>query len=109
MPKFRRHTASPIVEETRGQKVGKAWFLSVDPKCAYGQVLLREEKSKKYNFAIMGGKTTGVYCSGTGFCDLSVMATKVQGSEDEILMEQQTLSVSISHILEVTKRPGLSI
>ena len=42
-------------------------FISIDLKYAYGQLVLNEEVSKQCNFAIIGGKASGIYRFKTGF------------------------------------------
>ena len=55
---------------------GEVWFTSVDLKYAFGQVLLKPELAKHCNFAIVGGKASGIYRFVAGFYGLTVMPTE---------------------------------
>ena len=81
---------------------GKVWFTSVDLKYAFGQVLLNPSLSKHCNFAIVGGKASGIYRFSTGFYGLTVMPTEFQRIMEEILNNIANVHVFIDDILIVT-------
>ena len=81
---------------------GEVWFTSVDLKYAFGQVLLNPEIAKHCNFAIIGGKVSGIYRFITGFYGLTVMPTEFQRTmEDNLIILQNVFF--IDDILIVTK------
>ena len=82
---------------------GEVWFTSVDLKYAFGQVLLNPELAKHCNFAIIGGKASGIYRFTTGFYGLTVMPTEFQRIMEDILINLQNVFIFIDDILIVTK------
>ena len=78
-------------------------FTSVDLKYAYGQVPLNAELAKHCNFAIIGGKASGIYRFLTGFYGLTVMPPEFQRIMDELLACIQNVFIFIDDILIVTK------
>ena len=65
-----------LAETITGDGPGNVWFTSVDLKYAFGQVLLNPSLAKHCNFAIVGGKASGIYRFLTGFYGLTVMPTE---------------------------------
>ena len=72
-------------------------------KYAFGQVLLNPSLAKHCNFAIVGGKASGIYRFLTGFYGLTVMPTEFQRIMEEILINIANVYVFIDDILIVTK------
>ena len=72
-------------------------------KYAFGQVLLNPSLAKHCNFAIVGGKASGIYRFLTGFYGLTVMPTEFQRIMEEILINIANVYVFIDDILKVTK------
>ena len=58
-----------FAETITTQKGEKVWFTSVDLKYAFGQVFLNPELAKHCNFAITGGKASGIYRFKRDFTD----------------------------------------
>ena len=75
-----------LAETITGDGSGEVWFTSVDLKYAFGQVLLNPILAKHCNFAIIGGKASGIYRFLTGFYGLTVMPTEFQRIMEEILI-----------------------
>ena len=92
-----------LAETITGDAPGKVWFTSVDLKCAFGQVLLNASLAKLCNFAIVGGKASGIYRFLTGFYGLTVMPTEFQRIMEEVLINIANVYVFIDDILIVTK------
>ena len=92
-----------IAESIKGANKGKVWFTSVDLKYAYGQVPLDDKLSEQCNFAIIGGKASGIYRFKTGFYGLTVMPTEFQRIIEEILINNPNVFIFIDDILIVTK------
>ena len=94
------NTLAETITSEDGEKV---WFTSVDLKYAFGQVKLNPELAKHCNFAIIGGKASGIYRFKTGFYGLSVMPTEFQRIMEDILINISNVFVFIDDILIVTK------
>ena len=82
---------------------GEVWFTSVDLKYAFGQVLLNPELAEHCNFAIIGGKASGIYRFITGFYGLTIMPTEFQRIMEDNLANLQNVFIFIDDILKVTK------
>ena len=94
------NTLAETITSEDGEKV---WFTSVDLKYAFGQVKLNPELAKHCNFAIIGGKASGIYRFKTGFYGLTVMPTEFQRIMEDILINISNVFVFIDDILIVTK------
>ena len=92
-----------LAETITTQKGEKVWFTSVDLKYAFGQVFLNPELAKHCNFAIIGGKTSGIYRFKTGFYGLTVMPTEFQRIMEDILINISNVFIFIDDILIVTE------
>ena len=92
-----------LAETITGDGSGEVWFTSVDLKYAFGQVLLNPSLAKHCNFAIIGGKASGIYRFLTGFYGLTVMPTEFQRIMEEILINITNVYIFIDDILIVTK------
>ena len=92
-----------LAEAITGDGSGEVWFPSVDLKYAFGQVLLNPSLAKHCNFAIVGGKASGIYRFLTEFYGLTVMPTEFQKIMEEILFNIANVYVFIDDILIVTK------
>ena len=92
-----------LAETITGDGPGKVWFTPVDLKYAFGQVLFNPSLAKHRNFAIVGGKASGIYRFLTGFYGLTVMPTEFQRIMEEILIIIANVYVFIDDILIVTK------
>ena len=68
---------------------GEVEFTSVDKKYTFGQVLLNPELAKHCNFALIGGKTSGIYRFITGFYGITVTPTEFQRILADILITIQ--------------------
>ena len=77
------NTLAETITAKDGEKV---WFTSVDLKYAFGQVPLNPELAKHCNFAIIGGKASGIYRFKTGFCGLTVMPTEFQRIMEDLFI-----------------------
>ena len=91
------NTLAETITAKDGEKV---WFTSVDLKYAFGQVPLNPELAKHCNFAIIGGKASGIYRFKTGFYGLTVMPTEFQRIMEDLLIN---IFIFIDDILIVTK------
>ena len=64
---------------------------------------LDDKLSEQCNFAIIGGKASGIYRFKTGFYGLTVMPTEFQRIIEEILINNPNVFIFIDDILIVTK------
>ena len=82
----RDNLLSTLAERITQDVEGEVWFTSVDLKYAFGQVLLNPELAKNCNFAIIGGKASGIFRFITGFYGLTVIPTEFQRIIEDILL-----------------------
>ena len=92
-----------LAETIKTGEPGKVWFSSVDLKYAYGQVPLNKKLAQHCNFAIIGGKASGIYRFKNGFYGLTVMPTEFQRILEELLINNPNIFIFIDDILIVTK------
>ena len=96
------NTLAETITAKDGEKV---WFTSVDLKYALGQVPLNPELAKHCNFAMIGGKASGIYRFKTGFYGLTIMPTEFQRIMEGLLINIENVFIFKNDILIVTKEP----
>ena len=94
------NTLAETITTRKGEKV---WFTSVDLKYAFVQIFLNPELAKHCNFAIIGGKASGIYRFKTEFYGLTVMPTEFQRKMQDILINISKNFIILDDILIVTK------
>ena len=92
-----------IALQLSSKESGEVWFSKLDLKNAYSQLQLCTDTSKKCNFSIVGGETTGTYWFLTGFYGLGHMPNEFQRVMDSLLKDIPFTNCYINDILIASK------